>query len=182
MRTRILILLAIVFQSHCLLGQSLTVEYIDQYIQMSQPSIEFGNKEKLYVIDGVPNSNIEIESKLVKYKLNDKFLFIDYLFSDSLSTTVFKPNLLIVLIHRAQPLKLKNKKKELRKAIEMLSSTSEPPAFMLNDRQLSAQEARQSISVLRPRNIDHISFNKHAPLSIYGADAKNGLIRIWTKN
>lgn len=182
MRTIILLFLLVVFQSKWLLGQSLTVEYLNQYIKMSQPGMKFGEKEKLYVVDGVPYDSIGIESKLIKYNRYDRFLSIEYLFSDSISTTVFRPNLLIVLIHKASPLKLKDKKKELRKVIEMLSNTFEPPAFMVNDKQLSIKEAKQSISVLKPRNIDHISINKHAPLSIYGADAKYGLIRIWTKN
>ena len=95
---------------------------------------------------------------------------------------IFKPNLLIVLIHKTSPLKLRDKKKELQKVREAFSSVSELPVFMINDKQLSIEEARQSISVLKLRSIDHIRINKHAPLSIYGADAKNGLIRIWTKN
>ncbi len=165
-----------------MLGQLLTVEYVDQYIQMSQPEMKFGDKEKLYVVDGAPYDSVGIGSKLVKYNLDDKFLFIDYLFSDSISTTIFKPNLLIVLIHKTSPLKLRDKKKELQKVREAFSSVSELPVFMINDKQLSIEEARQSISVLKLRSIDHIRINKHAPLSIYGADAKNGLIRIWTKN
>lgn len=182
MYTRILFFLIVVFQSNRLRGQSLTLEYVNQYIRMSQPEMKFGAKEKLYVVDGVLYDSIGIESKLIKYNLDDKFLSIDYLFSDSISTTIFKPNLLIVLIHKAQPLKLKNKKRELQKVREVLLNASELPAFMVNDEQLGIEEVREFISVLKPRSLDHIRVNKHAPLSIYGAEAKNGLIKIWTNN
>ncbi|WP_421976326.1 hypothetical protein [Roseivirga seohaensis] len=182
MRSRILLFLLVVFQSNWLFGQSLTLEYVDQYIKMSQPEMEFGDREKLYVVDGIPYDGVGIESKLVKYNLDDKFISIDYFFSDSISTTVFKPNLLIVLIHKASPLKLKDKKEELHRVREVFLNVSEFPAFMINDKLLGIEEARRSISVLKPRNIDHVIVNKHAPLSIYGANAKYGLIRIWTKN
>ncbi len=182
MRTRILLFLLVVSLPNCLRGQSLTLGYVNQYVQRCLPEMKFENKEVLYVVDGVPYDSTGIESKLIKYNLEDKFLSINYLFSDSISTTIFRPNLLIVLIHKASPLKLKDKKKELRKIRETFSNPSEFPAFMINDRQLSIEEAKQSISVLKPRNIHHVRVNKHAPLSIYGANAKNGLVRIWTNN
>jgi len=182
MRIGSLIFFLFLFQLNVLLGQSLTKEYLDQWIQMSQPHLEFSKKEKIYILEGVFYDSTSVERKLTNYSANERFLSIEYFLFDSILTTIFRPNLLIVTINQAPTLKLKEKKKELGSVENMFSDKSKNPVLIINNKQLTSKASKRIISALKARNIDRIIILEHAPLSTYGESAKNGLIKICTKN
>ena len=149
---------------------------------MSQPNLEFSKKEKLYFLEGVFYDSADIDPALAKYNSNDRFLYIDFLLPDSIQNTYFRPNLLAVVINQVPILKLKEKKNELVRVKKTFTDNSKSHVLIMNDKQLNLKESKDVLSTLKARSIERIIGLNHAPLSIYGDSAKNGLIKIWTKN
>jgi len=174
------------------LSQPLTIEYVDNWIGLCEPQLDLSKKEKLYIIEGVPYEGTELNEKLSTFNASNKLLLLDYLNSDSVETTFLKPNLIVVLIQNARKSKLKQRKKQLADAqykfvdrydfkLNHIITNSKDPVLYIDDKKIHHSEAKKVINELVVKEIQHIVITNHAPTSIYGANARNGLVKIWTK-
>ena len=60
---------------------------------------------------------------------------------------------------------------------------SRDPVLVIDGQQVSATIAKAALDKIDPREIYDMSVNEHspAPASLFGQNAKNGLVQIWTK-
>ncbi len=174
------------------LGQSLTVEYIGEWINLCDPKLDLSKKEKLYIIEGVPYYGTKLKQKLLEFDVNDKHFYLDYLDSDSVETAFLKPNLIIVLILNLNKVNLKARKKSLESVQNKfkdqydfrshhIMTNSEDPVLYINEDKINHAIASKKVNELRAKEIKLIVFVNHAPITYYGQNARNGLVRIWMK-
>ncbi|MFK7968971.1 MAG: hypothetical protein AB8F95_01320 [Bacteroidia bacterium] len=192
MKNLIIVLICIAVYGN-VLGQSLTVEYINNWISLCEPELDLSKMEKFYLIEGVPYEAIDIKEKLREYDVGDEYFCLDYLNSDSAGTTFMKPNLIIVSVQNAHKANLKENKKEL-KAVQnrfkdqynspsnQIITTSKDPVLFINGNKIHYSETTKKINELRAKDIQVIVSIKNAPINYYGQNAKNGLVKIWTKS
>ncbi|WP_425636526.1 hypothetical protein ACPUEN_14030 [Algoriphagus yeomjeoni] len=167
----------------------LSTSYVENWINSCEPEGNLDSLERLYIINGVPFDNPEDELK--SFDTKNQLWFIDYLNSDSVETTFMKPNLLVILVGATPKLK---KGERIEKLHEQQSKFSDEfdnsfnlhpnpkdPVLILNDKLISPENAGQTISKLRPNDVRYIQYVNHTSFALYGQNAKNGAVTIWTK-
>jgi hypothetical protein len=62
-------------------------------------------------------------------------------------------------------------------------TNSRDPVLVIDGQQVSATIAKVTLDKIDPREIYDISVNEHspAPMTLFGQNAKNGVVQIWTK-
>ncbi len=175
------------------LSQSLTVEYIHNWINLCEPELDLAKKEKLYISEGIQYNGTALVDKLERFDVSDKQFYLDYLNSDSVETTFLKPNLIIVLILNANKVNLKQRKKELEavqsrfkdeyefRSAHIIPDSNDPVLF-INEDKIHHAEAMKIVNELRAKQIKYILSISHAPITYYGQNAKNGLVKILMRN
>ncbi|MEO9966795.1 MAG: hypothetical protein ABJF11_13440 [Reichenbachiella sp.] len=172
------------------IGQTLTVEYIDNWIKLCEPELDLSKKEMLYLIEGVPYDKPKEE--LSEFDTSNKYFSLDYLNSDSAASVCLKPNHIVVFIQNAQTENLKQRKKDLENAQNRFKdqytfhshhvmTEAKDPALFINDIRVHHAEAKKKLSELKAKEVQHLVSVKHAPAIYYGQNAENGLVKIWTK-
>lgn len=175
------------------LSQSLTVDYIDNWINLCEPELDLSKKDKLYVIEGLLYEGKGLKEKLREFDVSDKHFYLDYLNSDSVETTFLKPNLIVVLILNVTNSNLIERKKELEAVknrfidqyefrSQHIMTNSKDPVLYVDGNKIHHAEAMKEVTELKAKEIQFIVSVNHAPTSYYGQNAKNGLVRIYTKN
>lgn len=175
------------------IGQSLTIEHIDNWINLCEPDLDLSTKGRLYVIEGVPYDGSGLKEKLREFDTSSKHFYLDYLNSDSVEATFLKPNLIIVLIQNIQKANLKQRKRELESAQNRfkdqcdirshhIMADSKDPVLYIDDNEIRHAEAMKKINALSAKEIQFVVAINHAPIIYYGQNARNGLVRIWTIN
>lgn len=173
-------------------AQPLTVEYIDQYISSCDPEIDLTKKERLYVIEGVPLEGEMLIEKLNSFDISNQYVFIDYLNSDEVESTFFKPNLIVVLVGSSRKLRMKERKNQLSTIksrftdvydiqTNQILSEAKDPVLVLNGEVVLHSKAFKTINDLVAKKIERVITLNHCPGEVYGQNAKNGIIKIWTK-
>ncbi len=165
-------------------SQSLTKEYIENWILLCDSTIALESKELLYVIEGVPFDSKQVSNQLSVYSQDDPFLILTYLQQADIkgNTWSHNPNLLVVIIGNAKR-KLKNKEK-----VERIGKLNERfgeeniPVLIINGKTIEPAQSKGEIEKLNKREFLYSLSINHAPTSIYGPNAKNGLVKVWTKN
>ncbi len=189
---KVLLLVVVLFQGGSIMSQTLTHKYIDDRIEISNPDINTLKKSKLFIIEGIPYDRKQLDDRLNAFKTNNPFFYLKILSSDSVRISCMRPNLIIVLIGNANELKLRKKKKILNDAqgrfIDIynfysnhIHANSKDPVLFVDDKKIHHAESKRIINQLSANKIKHLIVLNDASLSLYGTNAVNGLIRIWTK-
>ena len=182
----------ILFQGNFLFSQSLTLKYIDNQIQTSNPNCKITKENQLYIIEGIACGRKEFGDKLNAFEVNNPFFYLKILNSDSVRISCMRPNLIIVLIGNTHELKLQEKREILDNAKSRfrdmynysshhILSNSKDPVLFVDDKKIHHAESKRIINKLSANKIKHLIILNQVPLSLYGTNAVNGLIRIWTK-
>jgi len=170
------------------LGQ-LSTSYVKNWINSCEPGRELDSLEWLYIINGVPFDNPEEE--LESFDTKNQLWFIDYLKTDSIESTILKPNMLLILIGATPKLERSERAEKLQEqqrkfndkfdnSVNLHPNPSDP-VLILNDKLISPVNARQTIFELNPKEISYIQFVNHTSFALYGRNANNGAVTIWTK-
>ncbi len=189
---RFFLLVIILIQGNFLLSQSLTLKYLDNQIHTSNPNFDIIKENQLYIIEGIPCGRKELANKINTFEVNNPFFYLKILTSDSVRVSCMRPNLIIVLIGNTHELKTRKKKEILDNAqsrfidiydfyLNHISPNSKDPALFVDDKKIHHIASKRIINQLSANKIKHLIILSQAPLSIYGTNAANGLIRIWTK-
>ena len=166
-------------------GQKLDQKTIDQKLDLQ-------NKENvLYVVNGVPCERSELDSVLNTY--SDELL-VELMKVKNLGDFPHMTSKEVVLILFAY----QQKKKEIRKTLRNLKTKfpdkypnasqailldSKNPVLYIDNQQIHHTEAKEKFEKLKVADIYYIDFkNEPQNPEHYGPNAKNGLVRIWTKN
>lgn len=55
------------------------------------------------------------------------------------------------------------------------------PVLIINEKLISPEKAKQTISILNPKDVRYIQYVNHTSYALYGIRAKNGMVKILTK-
>ena len=172
------------------LGQ-LNTSYVENWIVSCEPETELDSLDRLYIINGIPFDNQRIEEELNSFDTKKQLWFIDYLNTDSIESTIFKPNTLLILIGATSKLKKNERSNKLEDLLLKFSDefaasfnlhpNPTDPVLILNDKLIPPESVKQAISDLNPKDVRYIQFVKHTSFALYGQNATNGAVTIWTK-
>ena len=182
----ILLILVYTFGAKCQLSTS----YVENWIKSCEPDTELDHLEWLCIINGVPFDKPEEE--LNSFDTKNQRWFIDYVNTDSIGSMMFKPNMLLILIGSTP----KTKRGERRKILHEfqmkfvdefdnlfnLHPNPADPVLILNGKLILPEHAGQTITDINAKNIRYIQFVNHTAYALYGHNAKNGAVTIWTRN
>lgn len=182
----------LIIQFHFTHSQPLTIDYINNWINKCNPEIQLSEKEKIYILEGIPVEKDQLEQSLKSFDISNPYLFIDYLNSDSVETTFLKQNLLLIMIGTARQLKGKDKRKRVSQVISEFQDdysvksnhipiNAKNPVLQINGEIILPSIAKQVLENIKPKKIKVIIHLNHAHREIYGQLAINGLVKIWTR-
>ena len=166
-------------------GQKLDQKTIDQKLDLQ-------NKDNvLYVVNGIPCERSELDSVLNIYP---EELLVELMKVKNLGDFPHMTSKEVVLVLFAY----QQKKKEIRKTLRNLKTKfpdkypnasqailldSKNPVLYIDNQQIHHTEAKEKFDELKVADIYYIDFkNEPQNPEHYGPNAKNGLVRIWTKN
>ena len=189
MKTRV-ILTIFAFLSVSSVAQPLTKKYVEDWIFQCDTSVLNPNNGVMYIVDGVPT----VEDALSDVDLSNEYLTIDYIYTNDLKDNrYFKPDQLLVLVRTNQKkLKKSQIKEDLSKARNSfvddyslyqnhILENAKDPVLVIDNLAVKHSDAREKIDTIEPSQIKLIVFVNHAPQSIYGQNAVNGLWTLWLK-
>lgn len=179
-------------------SQSSNRVFIETWITLCDSSAKPDINKDLYVIDGIPYKGADADRAINQLDVISDRIRIDLLNPNDTSWPFHHhPKGIIILItRRNRPLKrrtIKRELSELRFLFEQpvykqdklghpnMINSSDQPVLMINDSTISHYNAWEVISKLKVRELEYIDYQEITPTLIYGENARNGLIRIWTK-
>ncbi len=186
---------AIVLISFCFLqetqAQTLTESFIKAWVIHLDSTKMEQMDQALYIVNGSPSRPPNVFSLISDYSFSKQRVEFTYLSSDKAGRINHKNGPVIILSTNVVRQKRKRVKKELQKARRLfkgpLLKTSngmvykKEPAVMLEGKPLDSPTAKALLQKARVSYFETILVSETAPPSLFGTNAKNGLIRIWLK-
>lgn len=188
------ILLAVLFLFVSQVGntQHLDRQQLDAHLKKIDTAGNLAKGQVQYIINGIPFSrtdSLRLDSALLSYTLHH-LISLEVLTAANLQLA--HSNSPVVLIRFAYQQPGKEKKAIWRKAAGAFSdqyvsfsqhifTNAKDPVLYINNEKIHHTATRDSIRSLSARSIYYIEY-KPEPVSpeLYGQNAKNGLVRIWT--
>ncbi len=192
MKRILLTLILFIFFSNQGRGQKFSKGYIDWWLTKCDTILNIKDVTA-YVVDGslyLPQDSLKLNQGLVAWN-NETFAGIDYLKIDKLPTA-HNFGKYAVLITSKREITKKQKREFLRIARSKfrfnnlksshIPADSSDPVLIINDKQVFHAECYDELEKIRIRDIDFIHIaHSSVPSEYYGQNAKNGLVKIWTK-
>ncbi|MDH5382539.1 MAG: hypothetical protein OEW75_16920 [Cyclobacteriaceae bacterium] len=167
----------------------LTTSQVESWVKSCEPESGLDSLEWLYIINGV--IYIKPEEELKSFDTKNQLLFIDYINTDSVESTFLKPNMLLILIGSSPKLKKEERAEKLQEqqmkfrdnsdTVLILHRNPNDPVLIINEKLISPEKAKQTISILNPKDVRYIQYVNHTSYALYGIRAKNGMVKILTK-
>ncbi|GEM_PF-4699369 len=172
-------------------GQKLTEDFIKAWVlHLDSASIDLIDNA-IYIIDGIP---VRLDNGL--YELSDhdfdkERIELSYISPEKSSIIHHGNGPAIVLVTNIRKQKRKELKKRLTEARELYADPvvktshgiiyKKEPVVVLNGKILDSPTSKAMLSDTYLRSFETILVSYTAPPALYGENAKNGLVRIWSK-
>lgn len=173
-------------------AQQLDKKLLDERIKKIDTAHKFKENGTLYIINGIPFTEADstkLDSTLQSYDVK-YLLSIDFL--TCAAANIIPCNKSVALVAFADNQKIKNKRLLWKKARHAFNDNyisfsqhilddSKDPILFIDNEEIHHTEVRKRIRQLNQKKIYFIYYNnKPVQEELYGQNAKNGLIRIWT--
>lgn len=188
------LLVSFLFLTLCSLkAQQFDKKLLDEKVKQIDSTYKF--RETLYIIDGVLYENFDstkIDSTLsshgLKYLLNIDILK-EAAAVNLISCRPIRDVVLVVFAHRQES---KKKRTIFKRVIQAFTDNyisfsqhipldSKDPVLYIDNVLINHAEAKEKVKGLTVKSIYHIDYNdKAVSPELYGQNAKNGIVRIWT--
>lgn len=146
----------------------------------------------VYLINGVvfnTNDSLKIDSALLSYPIRH-FMGVDFLTSRATDWAFGNNPVIIVRFAHQQARKAKQRIwKKVKPAFrdkyvsfsQHIAANAKDPVLYIDNKSIHPTEAGEKLKALSAKRIYYIEYNDQPqPQTIYGQNAKNGLVRIWT--
>ncbi|AXO78940.1 hypothetical protein DZC78_00570 [Olleya aquimaris] len=161
------------------IGQSLNLEYINNWLVKCEPTNEY-ELVKAFFINGeyveMENSS-EFNERIKKIEISD----LNYITYSPINQDNYSPGKGEIYINTKKQKSIS----EIKELIEIVNSSlnSGKPKVIVMDNKLQTEKTFQELIIeLDYSQIYDIGFSINpVPKSIYGDNAENGIIKIWTK-
>ncbi len=183
-KTVILITIILTFYQ-VLQAQTLVKSIIDKKLELQEDAV--------YVVNGLPyeqKDSLKLNSVLKSFSL-DHLVDLTKLKNDGSIVRCTSNDIAIVYFATQQAKKEINKKLKMVKDkfpdkyfghSQHILTDSKNPVLIIDNKTVRHEEAKEVIEQIKTNNIYFIDFKSDPqPTELYGQNAKNGPVRIWTK-
>lgn len=172
-------------------GQKLTEDFIKAWVlHLDSASIDLIDKT-VFIVDGLPVSLSDEHSELSEHDFDKERIELSYISPEKSSSFNHRNGPVIVLVTNTRKQKRKELKKRLAEARELYADPvvktshgiiyKKEPVVVLDGEILDSPTSKAILSDTYLRSFETILVSYTAPPALYGENAKNGLVRIWSK-
>jgi len=147
--------------------------------------------DRIYIVEGVPYQGQELVYALELFETENRLWYIDYFNPDSVETTFLKPNTLTIIIGITPKLKKDERAEKLNEmrakftdefiTPQNLFPNPKDPILIVDNQLIKVKAAKETLMIINPKDIRYIQYVNHTSFALYGQNAKNGAVTIWTK-